>query len=117
MAERVAVEFWSGSTRPGKYLESLLRNGLKSLDGYSERLETKNTSAARSQGKPQMVLKIEGKNGVCLSGCSSITEVARIMGPALFERASVSDSSNYRLCLVLEVWASEVWHYLEIPPK
>ena len=34
MAEHVAVEFWSGSTRPGKYLESLLRNVLKSLDGY-----------------------------------------------------------------------------------
>ena len=34
MAEHVAVEFWSGSTCPGKYLESLLRNVLKSLDGY-----------------------------------------------------------------------------------
>ena len=34
MAEHVTVEFWSGSTRPGKYLESLLRNVLKSLDGY-----------------------------------------------------------------------------------
>ena len=34
MAEHVAVKFWSGSTRPGKYLESLLRNVLKSLDGY-----------------------------------------------------------------------------------
>ena len=62
-----------------------------------------------------MVLKIEGKNDVCLSGCSSITEAARIMGLALFERASVSDSSNHRL--VLELWASEVGQYLEIPPK
>ena len=34
MAEHAAVEFWRGSTRPGKYLESLLRNVLKSLDGY-----------------------------------------------------------------------------------
>ena len=33
MAEHVAVEFWSGSTRPGKYLEALPRNVLKSLDG------------------------------------------------------------------------------------
>ena len=55
------------------------------------------TSAARSQGKPKMVLKIEGKNDVYLSGCSSITEAARIMGLALFERVSVSDSSNHRL--------------------
>ena len=42
-----------------------------------------------------MVLKIEGKNDVCLSGCSSITEAARIMGLALFERAGVNDCSNY----------------------
>ena len=34
MAEHVAVEFWSGSTRPGKYLESLPRNVLKRLGGY-----------------------------------------------------------------------------------
>ena len=65
-----------------------------------------------------MVLKIDGKNDVCLSGCSSITEAARIMGLALFERASVSDSSNHRLwALVLELWASEVGQYLEIPPS
>ena len=43
------------------------------------------------------------------------------MGLALFERAIVPVSS-YPLCggdtpLVLELWASEVWHYLEISPK
>ena len=56
-----------------------------------ERLET---SAAKSQGNPKMI-EIEGKNYVCLSGSSSITEAARIVGlSALFERANVCDSNN-----------------------
>ena len=59
---------------------------------------------ARSQGKPKMVPKIEGKNGLCLSGGSSITELARTMVLALFERAIVPVSS-YPHCgaLVLEL--------------
>ena len=55
---------------------------------------------------------------VCFSGCSSITELARAMGLALFERAVVPVASHHPLwALVLELWASEVWHYLEISPK
>ena len=54
---------------------------------------------------------------MCLSGCSSITELARAMGLALFERAIVPVASHHPLCVVLELWASEVWHYLEISPK
>ena len=81
----------------------------------SERLET---SAVKSQGKPKMIRKIECKNDVCLSGSSSITEAARIVGlSALFERANVCDSNNCFFGLTplgLELWASEVWHYLEI---
>ena len=65
-----------------------------------------------------MVPKIEGKSGLCLSGCSSITELARTNGLALFERAIVPVSSYPGdTPLVLELWASEVWHYLEISPK
>ena len=55
---------------------------------------------------------------VCLSGRSSITELARAMGLALFERAIVPVASHQVTPpLVLELWASEVWHYLEISPK
>ena len=44
------------------------------------------------------------------------------MGLALFERAIVPVASHHPLWgvtppLVLELWASEVWHYLEISPK
>ena len=48
----------------------------------------------RSQGKPKIVPKIEGINALCLSGCSSITELARAMGLALFERAIVPVASH-----------------------
>ena len=53
--------------------------------------------AARSQGKPKIVPKIEGINSLCLSGCSSITELARAMGLALFERAIVPVASHHPL--------------------
>ena len=88
-------------------------------EASSERLET---SAAKSQGKPKMI-EIEGKNDVCLSGSSFVTEAARIVGlSALFERADVCDSNKLLPLWVdtplgLELWASEVWHYLEISPK
>ena len=40
------------------------------------------------------------------------------MGLALFERAIVPVANHHPLwALVLELWASEVWHYLEISPK
>ena len=76
--ERAAVEFWGSSTSRGKYLESLPLKFLKRLDRYKRILSVwrPGTSATRSQGKP----KIEGKNDICLSGCSSVTEAARIMG-------------------------------------
>ena len=54
------------------------------------------TLATRSQGKPNMVPKVEGKN-VCLRRCYSKMEAGRTMGFAPFERASVSDSSNHHL--------------------
>ena len=73
------------------------------------------TLASRSQGKSKMVPIIMGKSGLCLSGCSSITELARTMGLGLFERSIAPVSSHLRLwALVLELGASEVWHYLEI---
>ena len=71
-------------------------------------------SVARSQGKPKMAVRIAGRIEVCLSGCSSITECTRSMGPApLKDKKSII----LAICLVLELWASEVKHYLEIIPK
>ena len=51
-------------------------------------------SVARSQGKPKMAVRIAGRIEVCLSGCSSITECTRSMGPAPSERQKVNNSSN-----------------------
>ena len=55
---------------------------------------------------------------MCLSGCSSIIKCAGIMRLAPFERLNATDSSKYSLwdgtLTRLELWASEVWHYLEM---
>ena len=99
MEEHVAVEFWSGSGPPGKYLQTLSLQFSKSLDGFKLILSvwSPEVSSARSQGKPKMAVRIAGRSVVCLSGCSSITELARIMGLAPFERVNASAFSNLRL--------------------
>ena len=95
----VAVEFWSGSGPPGKCLQTLSLQFSKSVDGYKLILSawSPEASSARSQGKPKMAVRIAGGSEVCLNGCSSITELARIMGLAPFERVNVSAFSNFRL--------------------
>ena len=99
MDEHVAVEFWSGSGPPGKYLQTLSPQFWKSMDGFKLILSARRpeASSARSQGKPKMAVRIAGGSEVCLSGCSSITELPRIMGLAPFERVNVSTFSNLRL--------------------
>ena len=68
--------------------------------------------------KPKMAVKIVGGSDVYLSSCSSIMKYTRIMTLAPFERLNVTNSGNYSLwddtLTILELWASEVWHYLEI---
>ena len=96
MEEYVAVKFWSGSGRPGKCLQMMLLQFSKSVDGckliFSARRPE--ASSARSQGKPEMAVRIAGGNEVCLSSCSSITERTRIMGLLPSERQKVYNSSN-----------------------
>ena len=93
-----AVEFWSGSTCPGKYVESLPLRVVKSLEKYKWILNIygRRSSADISLGKPNVILKIEGKNDVCFSACCSITETARNTGLALLERGSVHALSKHR---------------------
>ena len=117
MEEHVAVEFWSGPGPPEKCLQMLSLQFSKSVDGCKLILSTRRpeVSSTRSQGKPKMAVRIAGGSEVCLSGCSSITECTRIMGPAPPERQNIYNSSNTGdTPLVLELWVSEVRHYLEI---
>ena len=75
-------------------------------------------SSARGQGKPKMAVRIAGGSEVCLSGCSSITECTRIMGLAPSEdKKSIILAIPICGALGLELWASEVRHYIEIIPK
>ena len=96
MEEHVAVEFWSGSGPPIKCLQTLSLRFSKSVDGYKLILSawSPEASSAGSQGGPKMAVRIAGGSEVCLSGCSSITEWARIMGLAPSERQKVINSSN-----------------------
>ena len=96
MEEHVAVEFWSGSGPPVKCLQTLSLQFSKSVDGYKLILSdwSPEASSARSQGEPKMAVRIAGRSEVCLSGCSSITECARIMELAPSERQNVINSSD-----------------------
>ena len=63
MEEHVAVAFWSGPGPPGKCLQMLSLQFLKSEDGCKLILSARRpeASSARSQSKPKMAVRIGRK--------------------------------------------------------
>ena len=64
---------------------------------------------------PEMTVIIASRSDVCLSSCSSISEYTESWNFRLL-KGKIILSLFVRMTLphVLELWASEVWHYLEI---